>query len=182
VNECVWNNDGWQRQGKSELVGQKLLTARVVGEWMCMEQWWLTETGEIRISTTNFFTVWGVGEWMCMEQWWNDTERGIWISGTKIVHSEGGWWMNVYGTMVEWHWQGKSEVLGEKLFTAWVVGEWMGMEHLWNNSVRGNLKCWDKVVQCCCLMNKCVWGNVGMILTVTLIKTNFLNNKQFSRL
>ena len=55
----------------------------------------------------------------------------------------------------------------------------MGMEHLWNNSVRGNLKCWDKVVQCCCLMNKCVWGNVGMILTVTLIKTNFLNNKHF---
>jgi hypothetical protein len=30
--------------------------------------------------------------------------------------------------MVEWYWQGKTEVLGEKHCTVWVAGEWMSME------------------------------------------------------
>jgi len=30
--------------------------------------------------------------------------------------------MNVYGALVEWYWQGKTEVLGEKYYIVWVVG------------------------------------------------------------
>jgi hypothetical protein len=36
--------------------------------------------------------------------------------------------MNEYGEMLEWYWQGKTEVLGEEYFTACVVDEWMSME------------------------------------------------------
>jgi len=45
----------------------------------------------------------------------------------------------------EWVWciggmilTGESEVLGEKNYTAWVVDEWMSMEHSWNDTDRGN--------------------------------------------
>ena len=45
----------------------------------------------------------------------------------------------------EWVWSiggmiltGETEVLGEKHYIAWVVGEGMGMEHWWNDTVRGN--------------------------------------------
>jgi hypothetical protein len=40
--------------------------------------------------------------------------------------------LNEYGAMVEWYWQGKTEVLGEEHYTTCVVDEWMSMEHLWN--------------------------------------------------
>jgi len=39
---------------------------------------------------------------------------------------------------------GKTEVLGEKHYIAWVVGEWMGMEHWWNGTDKGKLKCWER--------------------------------------
>jgi hypothetical protein len=32
----------------------------------------------------------------------------------KTLYSVGGRWMNEYGALVEWYWQGKTEVLGEK--------------------------------------------------------------------
>jgi hypothetical protein len=34
-----------------------------------------------------------------------------------------------YETLVEWYWQWKTEVLGEKHYTALVVDVWMSMEH-----------------------------------------------------
>jgi len=37
-----------------------------------------------------------------------------WSAGRKTLYSVGGSWMNEYGAMVEWYWQGKREVLGEK--------------------------------------------------------------------
>ena len=46
--------------------------------------------------------------------------------------------MNEYGAMVEWYWQGETEVLGEKHYTASVVDGWMSMEHWWNDTDRGN--------------------------------------------
>jgi len=52
--------------------------------------------------------------------------------------------MDEYGAMVEWYWQGKTEVLGEKHYTAWVVGEGMSLEQLFNDTDRGKLKCWEK--------------------------------------
>jgi len=47
----------------------------------------------------------------------------------------GAWWN---GT------DGKTDVLGEKHYIAWVVGEWMGMERWWNGTDRGNLKYWER--------------------------------------
>ena len=47
-----------------------------------------------------------------------------WSTGRKTIYSVGGRWMNEYGAMVEWYWQGKTEVLGEKHYTAW-GGRWM---------------------------------------------------------
>ena len=66
-----------------------------------------------------------------MEHWWNDTDRGNWSTGREKLYTVGGRWMNGYGTLVEWYWQGKPEVLGKKHYIVWVVGEWMGMEHWW---------------------------------------------------
>jgi len=36
---------------------------------------------------------------------------------------------------------GETEVLGEKLYTAWVVDGWMSMEQWWNLTDRGKLNC-----------------------------------------
>ena len=32
----------------------------------------------------------------------------------------------------------------EKICAAWVVDEWMSMEHWWNDTDRGKLKYWEK--------------------------------------
>ena len=79
-----------------------------------------------------------------MEQWWNDTDRGNWSAGRKTLYSVGGRWMNVYGTMVEWYWRRKTEVLGEKHYTVCVVDGWMSMEQWWNDTDRGKLTYWEK--------------------------------------
>jgi len=39
---------------------------------------------------------------------------------------------------------GKTEVIGEKHYTVWVVVGWMSMEQWWNDIDRGNLKCWGR--------------------------------------
>ena len=36
--------------------------------------------------------------------------------------------MNEYGAIVEWYWQGKTEIQGEKQYKVWVVDEWMSMD------------------------------------------------------
>ena len=40
--------------------------------------------------------------------------RENWNTGRKTLYSVGGRWMNEYGAMVEWYWQGKTEVRGVK--------------------------------------------------------------------
>ena len=67
-----------------------------------------------------------------------------WSTGRKTLYSVGGRWMDEYGAMVEWYWQGETEVLGEKHYTASVVDEWMSMEQWWNDTDRGKLKYWEK--------------------------------------
>ena len=105
----------------------------VGGSWMneygAMEEWYWQ--GKTEVLGEKHYTAWVVDEWMSMEQWWNDTDRGICSTGRKTLYCVGGRWMNEYGAMVEWHWQGKTEVLGEKHYIAWVVDEWMSMQHLW---------------------------------------------------
>ena len=34
-----------------------------------------------------------------------------WSTGRKTLFSVGGGWMDEYGAMVEWYWQGKTELL-----------------------------------------------------------------------
>jgi len=54
-----------------------------------------------------------------------------------------------YTILVERYWKGKTEVLGEKHYTVWVVDGWMSMEQWWNGTDRGKLKCWEKnIIQC----------------------------------
>ena len=62
-------------------------------------------------------------------------------------------WMNEYGATEEWYWQGKTEVLGEKHYTAWVVDGWMSMEQWWNDSDRGKLKYLDDNLSQCHLVH-----------------------------
>ena len=80
-------------------------------------------------------------EWMSVRHWWNGTDRGNWSTGRETLYSVGGRWMNGYGALVEWYWQGK---VGEKHSIVWVVGEWMGVEHWWNDTARGKQKCWER--------------------------------------
>jgi len=60
---------------------------------------------------------------------------------------------NLYMEMsVEQWWNdtdGKTEVLGEKYYTVWVVNGWMSMEQWWNDTDRGKLKYWEKnIIKC----------------------------------
>ena len=95
-------------------------------EYGAMVEWYWQ--GKTEILGEKQYSVWGVDEWMNMEQWWNDTDRGKLNSGRKTVYSVGGRWMNEYGALVEWYWQGKIEILREKQYTVWGVDEWMSME------------------------------------------------------
>ena len=38
-------------------------------------------------------------------------------AGRKMFYSVGGRCLDKYGAMVEWYWQGNTEVLGEKYYT-----------------------------------------------------------------
>ena len=108
MDGCVWSNGGMILTGGTEVLGEK------------------------------HYTAWVVDGWMCMEQWWNDTNRGNWSTGRKTLYSVGGRCMDEYGVMVKWYWQGKTEVPGEKHYTARVVDGWMSMEQWWNDADRGN--------------------------------------------
>jgi len=77
MNEWVWSIGGMILTGETEVLGEKHYTALVVDEWMNMEHWW------------------------------NGTDRGNWSGGRKTLYSVGGRWMNEYGALVEWYWQGK---------------------------------------------------------------------------
>jgi hypothetical protein len=83
-------------------------------------------------------------------------------TGRKTLHSVGGRWMNEYGALVEWYWHGKTEVLGEKHYTASVVDEWVSMEHWWDDIDWKKLKYWAKnITQRRWKMNEWVWSIGG---------------------
>ena len=146
----VWSNGGMILTGENWSTGRKTLYS-VVCRWMneygAMVEWYWQ--GKTEVLGEKHYTAWVVDEWMSMEQWWNGTDRGNWSAGRKTLYSVGGRWMDEYGAMVEWYWQGKTEVLGEKHYTAWVVDGWMSVEQWWNGTDRGKLKCWEKnIIQC----------------------------------
>jgi len=64
-------------------------------------------TGDTEVLDEKYYAAWVVDEWMSMEHWWNDTDKGNWSTGRKILYSVGGRWMNEYGALVEWYWLGK---------------------------------------------------------------------------
>ena len=142
MNEWVWSNGGMLLTGENwTVMGEKLYTAWVADGWMSMEQWWNgTDRGNWSTGRKTLYSVGGrwMNEYGAMV---NDTDRGNWSNGRKTLYSVGGRWMIEYGAMVEWYWQGKTEVLGEKLYTACVVDGWMSMEQWWNDTDRGTLNC-----------------------------------------
>ena len=146
MNGWVWSNGGMVLTGENWSVGRKTLYS-VGGRWMdgygAMVEWyWQLKT---EVLEEKHYTAWMVDGWMGMEQWWNDTDWGkLNCTGRKILYSVGFRWMDECGAMVEWYWQGKTEVLEEKHYTAWVVDGWMSMEQWWNDTDRGKLKYWEK--------------------------------------
>jgi len=119
----------WYWQGKTEVLGEKHYTVCVVDGWMSMEQWWNdTDRGKLKYWKKNIIQYgWQVDEWVLGNGGMIMT-GGNWSTGRKTLYSVGGRWMNEYGAMVEWYWQGKTEVLEEKHYTVWVVDGWMSME------------------------------------------------------
>jgi len=144
----------WHWQGKPEVLGEKYYTAWVVDGWMSVEQWWNgTDRGNLKYWEKNIIQR---GWWMDGWVWSNGgmTLTGeTWSTGRKTLYSVGGRWMDECGTMVEWHWQGKPEVLGEKHYTVWVVDGWMSVEQWWNGTDRGNLKYWENNLSQCPLVH-----------------------------
>ena len=147
MNGWVWSSGGMILTGENWSTGRKTLYS-VGGRWMdvygAMVEWYWQ--GEHEVLGEKQYTAWVVDEWMSMGQWWNDIDTGKLKCWEKKLYSVGGRWMNEYGAMVEWYWQGKTEVLGEKHYTVWVVDEWMSMGQWWNDIDRGKLKCWRKTL------------------------------------
>jgi len=67
--------------------------------------------------------------------------------------------------MVEWYWEGKTEVLGDKHYTAWVVDESMSMEQWWNDTDWGKLDYSKKKRYTVWVVDEWIWSNGGMIRT-----------------
>jgi len=158
IHCTVWVVDGWtsmeqwwnDTDRENWSTGRKTLYSvgcRWMNEYGAMAEWYWQ--GKTEVLGGIHCTVWVVGGWMSMEQWWNDTDRENWSTGRNTLYSVSGRWMNEYAAMMEWYWQGKTEVLGEKHYTVWVVDEWMNMEQWWNDTDRGKLKNWEKnIIQC----------------------------------
>jgi len=110
--------------GENWSTGRK--TYSMGGRWMdeygAMVEWYWQ--GKTEVPGEKHYTVWVVDEWV-----WSNGGMILtgenWSAGRKTLYSVGGRWMNEYGAMVRWYWQGKTEVPGEKHYTAWVVDEWM---------------------------------------------------------
>ena len=72
-------------------------------------------TVETKVLGEKHYRAWMVDEWMHVEHWWSDTDRGNWSTGRKTLYSVGGRWMNEYGALVEWYWQGKLKYWEENI-------------------------------------------------------------------
>jgi hypothetical protein len=122
-------------------------------------------------------------------------------------HCVGNRWMDEYGALVEWYWQGKLKywekniiqrlrqmnewlwniggmiptgktgVLGDKHYTAWVVEDWMNMGHWWNDTDRGKWSMWIKTLYSVCERRQWVWSIGRMILTG---ETEVLGEKHYT--
>ena len=97
----------WYLQGKLKYWEKNIIQfGRLMDGWVWSNGGMIL-TGETEVLGEKYYTVWVVEGWMSMEQWWNDTDRGNWSTGRKTLYSVGGRWMDEYGALVEWYWQGK---------------------------------------------------------------------------
>jgi len=134
MDEWVWSIGGMILTGETEVLGEKYYTACVEDEWISMEHWWNNnDRGNWSTGRKTLYSV-VEDEWMSMEHWWNDTDRGNWSAGRKTLYSVGGRWMNEYGALVEWYWQGKLKCWEKNIIQR--GGRWMNMEHWWNDTDR----------------------------------------------
>ena len=61
-----------------------------------------------------------------------------WSTGREILYSVGGRWMNGYGALVEWYWQGKTEC-SEINLSHWHFVQTKSSTALgWNKDLRGD--------------------------------------------
>jgi hypothetical protein len=100
----------WYWQGKLKYWKKNIIQCG----WYMIEWVWsiggMILTGETEILREKYYTmvvVVVVDEWMNMEQWWNDNDRGNWSTGWKALYIVGGRWLNEYGVLGAWYWQGK---------------------------------------------------------------------------
>jgi len=147
--------------------GREILHS-VCGRWMnvygAMVAWYWQ--GETEVLWGKKHIVWVGGESIGMEELWKGTDWGNWSTGMKTLYSVCGRWMNGFGALVDWYWQGETEVLGGKHYRVLVVGEWMGVERWWNGTESGKLKYWEEnIIHWGGLVNEWVWSNGWMILT-----------------
>jgi len=147
MNEWAWSNGRMILTGENWSTGTKTLYS-VGGKWMneygtMVERYW---QGKMKYWEKNIIQH---HRWMNEWEWCNGgmilTGKN-WSTGRKTLYSFHGSWMNEYGAMVEWYWQGKTEVMGQKPYMVCVVDEWMRMEQWWNDIDRGNLKYWKKTL------------------------------------
>jgi hypothetical protein len=73
--------------------------------------------GKIEVLGEKHYTAWVVDKWM-----WSNGGMILtgenWCTGRKALYGVDGRWMNVYGAMVEWYWQGKTDSLGDRSIPA----------------------------------------------------------------
>ena len=110
MNEWVWSIGGMILTGETEVLGEKHYTAWVVDEWMSMEHWWNdSDRGNWITGRKTLYRV--SGRWM--NEWVWDIGGMILIGETEVLGEKHytAWvvdeWMNEYGALVEWYWQGK---------------------------------------------------------------------------
>ena len=143
MNEWFWSIGGMILKKEAEVLGEEHYTASVVDEWMNMEHWWNdTERGSWSTGRKALYSISGrrmneywtlvewywqgklkywekkftasvVDEWMSMEHWWNDSDRANWNTGRRTLYSLGGSWINDYGALVGWYWQGETGLFGK---------------------------------------------------------------------
>ena len=76
-----------------------------------------------------------------------------WSTGRETLYSVGGRWMNGYGAMVEWYWQGKAEVLGRNVCwrCSWATKG--------NGEVPNTMQGWQHSAGTNCLKMADIWGS-----------------------
>ena len=108
MNEWVWINGGMILTGEKWSAGRKTLYS-VGGRWMneygTMVEWYWQ--GKLKCLEKKIIQRgWKTNEWV-----WSNGGKILtgekWSAGRKTLYSVGGRWMNEYGAMVEWYWQGK---------------------------------------------------------------------------